>query len=217
MLHEAQGLQERAARFGCETLADHESLTLILSRRYSACASDRADALLRRFQSLPGVLGATLQELQDVVDASAALDLKIINDATRRALEAPVRDRCVLSSWTALLAYVKATMEHRTRECFRVMFLDKRNALIADEVMNEGTVDHAPVYPREVMRRALELGASALILVHNHPSGDPTPSGADVEMTRQLVDAARTLKIVIHDHLIAGNAGVSSLKALGLF
>jgi DNA repair protein RadC len=124
--------------------------------------------------------------------------------------------RPVISSWSALLAYTKAALAHAPREQFRVLFLDKKNQLIADEVMNEGTVDHAPVYPREVARRALELSASAVILVHNHPSGDPTPSAADIDMTRQVVEAGRALRIAVHDHLVVGRDGVASFKALGL-
>jgi len=122
----------------------------------------------------------------------------------------------VISSWTALLAYVKLALAHEPREQFRVLFLDKKNQLIADEVQNHGTVDHAPVYPREVMRRALELSASSVILVHNHPSGDPTPSHADIDMTRQIVEAGRTLRIGVHDHLVVGREGVASFRALGL-
>jgi DNA repair protein RadC len=122
----------------------------------------------------------------------------------------------VISSWSALLAYVRAALAHEPREQFRVLFLDKKNGLIADEMLGQGTVDHAPVYPREVARRALELSASALILVHNHPSGDPTPSAADIDMTRQIVEAVRALKIAVHDHLVVGAGGVASFKALGL-
>ena len=122
----------------------------------------------------------------------------------------------MISSWTALLDYVRVAMAGETREQFRVIFLDKKNQLIADEVMNRGTVDHAPVYPREIMRRALELAASAVILVHNHPSGDPAPSAADVDMTRQVVEAGRPLRIAVHDHLVVGREGVASFKALGL-
>ena len=125
--------------------------------------------------------------------------------------------RTVISSWSALLAYARVAMAGAPREQFRVLFLDKKNQLIADEVMNEGTVDHAPVYPREVMRRALEMSASAVILAHNHPSGDPTPSAADVDMTRQVVEAGRALRIAVHDHIVVGREGVASLKALGLF
>ncbi|MDP3868386.1 RadC family protein [Phenylobacterium sp.] len=125
--------------------------------------------------------------------------------------------RTVISSTSALSAYVRTALAHEAREQFRALFIDKKNQLIADEVLNHGTVDHAPVYPREVMRRALELSASALILVHNHPSGDPTPSGADVQMTREIVEAGRSLRIAIHDHLVVGRDGVASFKALGLF
>jgi DNA repair protein RadC len=128
----------------------------------------------------------------------------------------PVRKHTVISSWTALLAYVRVALANEPREQFRVLFLDKKNQLIADETMHRGTVDHAPVYPREVMRRALELSASAIILAHNHPSGDPTPSKADIDMTRQIVEAGRSLRIEIHDHLVVGHEGVASFKALGL-
>jgi len=145
-----------------------------------------------------------------------ALDLKLLQEASLRIGRAEVTKRPVISSWTALLAYTKAALAHAPREQFRVLFLDKKNQLIADEVMNEGTVDHAPVYPREVVRRALELGASAVILTHNHPSGDPTPSSADIDMTRQVIEAARALRIAVHDHLVIGREGVASFKALGL-
>ena len=178
-----------------------------------------AKALLARFGGLAGVLGASHAELRTVagVGDSVALDLKLMHDAALRMGREPVAKRTVISSWSALLAYVKVALAHEAREQFRVLFLDKKNQLIADEVMNRGTVDHAPVYPREVMRRALELSASSLILVHNHPSGDPSPSGADVEMTKQVVEAGRSLRITVHDHLVVGRDGVASLKALGLF
>ena len=135
--------------------------------------------------------------------------------ATAKAVRT-VRRRPVISSWSALIAYVKVALAHEPREQFRLLFLDKKNQLIADEVMNRGTVDHAPVYPREVARRALELSASALILVHNHPSGDPTPSSADIDMTRQVKSACDVLRIAVHDHLVVGRDGVASFKALGL-
>ena len=178
-----------------------------------------AKALLTRFGSLGGVLGASAADLRTVkgVGEAMALDLTLLQElSVRTAREAATR-RPVISSWSALLAYVKTALAHEPREQFRVLFLDKKNQLIADEVMGRGTVDHAPVYPREVMRRALELSASAVILVHNHPSGDPTPSAADVDMTRQVADAGRALRIAIHDHLVVGRDGVASLKALGLF
>jgi DNA repair protein RadC len=132
-------------------------------------------------------------------------------------MRAGLRKRTVISSWTALLGYVRVMLASEAREQCRVLFLDKKNQLIADEPLGQGTVDHAPVYPREVMRRALELSASAVILVHNHPSGDPTPSRQDIDMTRQVIEAGRSLKISVHDHLVVGREGVASFKALGLF
>ena len=133
--------------------------------------------------------GNRSRTLRAIVDASVALDLQLIFEATRRLAAAELPARFGVSSWAALFSYLKLTMAHCEREAFRVLFLDKKNQLVADEIMNQGTVDHAPVYPREVMRRALELSASAVILVHNHPSGDPTPSAADIDMTRRVVEA----------------------------
>src|SRR5580658_3776440 len=174
--------------------------------------------LLELFHGLAAVLCAPPEALRQVkgVGPSVALDLKLLQEAALRIGRGEVAKRPVISSWSALLAYVKAALAHEPREQFRVLFLDKKNCLIADETMNEGTVDHAPVYPREVARRALELSASAVILVHNHPSGDPTPSPADVDMTRQVIEATRPLKIAVHDHLVVGREGVASFKALGL-
>jgi DNA repair protein RadC len=213
-------LRERAAAAGLSALPDYELLELFLFRSIPrGDVKPLSKQLLARFGSLSGVLGATPQELAGVkgVGEALALDLKLLHEASVRAAREQVAKRPVISSWSALLAYVKTALAHETREQFRVLFLDRKNQLIADEVMGKGTVDHAPVYPREVMRRALELAASAVILVHNHPSGDPTPSSADVDMTRQVVDAGRALRISVHDHLIAGREGVASLKALGLF
>jgi DNA repair protein RadC len=139
-----------------------------------------------------------------------------LHEAAIRQGRAGLRQRTVISSWTALLGYVRVMLASEVREQFRVLFLDKKNQLIADEQLGQGTVDHAPVYPREVMRRALELSASSLILVHNHPSGDPSPSQADIEMTKQIIEAGRSLRISIHDHLVVGRDGVASFKALGL-
>ncbi|HEX3699565.1 MAG TPA: DNA repair protein RadC [Phenylobacterium sp.] len=212
-------LRERAAAGGLCALPDYEVLELMLFRAIPrGDVKPLAKQLIARFGSLAGVLGATLEELKTVpgVGAAVALDLKLTHEAALRAGREAVARRPVISSWSALLAYVKTALAHEAREQFRVLFLDKKNQLIADEVMNRGTVDHAPVYPREVVRRALELSASALILVHNHPSGDPTPSAADVDMTRQVADAARPLRIAIHDHLVVGRDGVASFKALGL-
>jgi DNA repair protein RadC len=213
-----QRLRVRAS-LGFAALPDYELLELILARSLPrGDVKPIAKALIGRFGGLAGVFGAGPEELKTVkgVGGGVALDLKLVHEATLRMGRSEIRKRQVISSWSALLAYVRAAMAHEAREQFRVLFLDKKNQLIADEVLNQGTVDHAPVYPREVVRRALELASSAVILVHNHPSGDPTPSGADVDMTRQVVDAARPLRIAVHDHLVVGRDGVASFKALGL-
>jgi DNA repair protein RadC len=212
-------LRARAA-ISFAALPDYELLELLLARSLPrGDVKPIAKALLVRFGGLAAVLSATLEELASIkgVGPSMALDLKLLQEATLRMGAGEVRKRTVISSWNALLAYVRVAMAHEGREQFRVLFLDKKNQLIADQVMNHGTVDHAPVYPREIMRRALELSASAVILVHNHPSGDPTPSSADIDMTRQVVEAARPLRITVHDHLVVGREGVASFKALGLF
>jgi DNA repair protein RadC len=212
-------LRERATVGGLSALPDYELIELYLFRTIGrGDVKPLAKALLARFGSFAGVLGASLDELKTVsgVGEAVALDLKLLQEATLRVGRAEVARRTVITSWTQLLAYVRAAMAHEPREQFRVLFLDKRNQLIADEVMNRGTVDHAPVYPREVVRRALEVSASAVILVHNHPSGDPTPSGADIAMTKEIVEAARPLRIAVHDHLVVGRDGTASFKALGL-
>ena len=212
-------LRDRAQAGGLSALPDYELIELLLFRSIPrGDVKPLAKQLLARFGSLSGVLGAASAELRTVkgVGETVALDLKLVAEAALRMGREQVARRPVITSWNALLAYVKTALAHESREQFRVLFLDKKNQLIADEVMNCDTVDHAPVYPREVVRRALELSASALILVHNHPSGDPTPSSADIDMTRQVVEAARPLRIAVHDHLIAARDGVASLKALGL-
>jgi DNA repair protein RadC len=212
-------LRDRASR-GFGALPDYELLELLLTRSLPrGDVKPLAKVLLARFGGLAGVLGAGPEELKTVkgVGQRAALDLKLVHEATVRMGRGEASRRPVISSWSALLAYAKVAMAHASREQFRVLFLDKKNQLIADEVMNEGTVDHAPVYPREVMRRALELSASAIILAHNHPSGDPTPSPADVAMTRQVADAGKVMGVLVHDHIVVGRDGVASLKALGLF
>jgi DNA repair protein RadC len=219
MLGHRDRLRTRAAK-SFEALPDYELLELCLFRSIPrGDVKPLAKRLLTRFGSVSGVLGASLAELKTVsgVGEAVALDLKLMHEAALRMGREAIGKRPVITSWTALLAYVRIALAHEAREQFRVLFLDKKNQLIADEILQRGTVDHAPVYPREVMRRALELSASALILVHNHPSGDPTPSKPDIDMTRLIVEAGKVLKIEVHDHLVVGRDGVASFRALGLF
>lgn len=212
-------LRHRARHGGPGALPDYELLELLLFRSLPrGDVKPLAKTLLARFGSLAGVFGAPLEDLVRIrgLGEQAALDLKLTHEAAVRISREPVARRTVITSWTQLSAYLRTAMAHEPREQFRVLFLDRKNQLIADEAMNEGTVDHAPVYPREVIKRALELSASCLILVHNHPSGDPTPSKADIAMTREIVTAANALGIAVHDHLVIGRAGHSSFKSLGL-
>jgi len=177
-----------------------------------------AKALLARFGSFAEVIAAPRARLMEVkgVGEAIANHLKIVEAAAHRLAMTRVMGRTALSSWSALLDYCTAVMARSHNEEFRVLFLDRKNCLIADEVQNRGTVDHTPVYPREIVKRALELTASAIILVHNHPSGDPTPSKADIQMTREIVTAAKALGIAVHDHLVVGRGGHASFKSLGL-
>jgi DNA repair protein RadC len=212
-------LRERFATAGADALADYELLELILFRTITRRdVKPIAKALIARFGSLAEVLNAPRRRLTEVagVKDAVAIDLSIVAAINQRAMRSAVRRREVLSSWAAVLDYCTAVMAHESREQFRILFLDKKNALIADEVQGTGTVDHTPVYPREVVRRALELSATAIILVHNHPSGDPTPSRADIDMTRTIAEVARPLGIELHDHIIIGKAGHASLRGLRL-
>jgi len=221
-------LRQRAHGAGLNHLPDYELLELFLFRSLPrGDVKPLAKALLARFGSLAAVLAAPVEAIVTVkvedsrgkrtgLGVETALDLAALQEVARRiALEEPAK-RPVISSWTALLAYVRMALQHEPREQFRTLYLDNRNQLILDEIQNRGTVDHAPVYPREVVRRALELSAKAMILVHNHPSGDPTPSRADIEMTRQVIAAAEALGLQVHDHLVVGRDGVASFKQLGL-
>jgi DNA repair protein RadC len=216
MTYQNPGLAERAATFGFDTLADTETLELFLGRTLRQGAKTYAQALVQRFGSLVAVVAADLPVLSGIVGAESALELKLLHNTTIRAARAGIDRRSVLSSYAAVIAYVKAQLAGLSREQFRVIFLDKKNQVIEDRLMNEGTVDHAPVYPREVAREALVRDASAVILVHNHPTGDPTPSRADIDMTIQIVEALKPLRIAVHDHLVVGRDGVASFKALGL-
>ena len=221
-------LRERARGAGIHHLPDYELLELFLFRSQpQGDVKPIAKALLTRFGSLAAVLAASVEDLMTVraedsrgrskgVGAETALDLAALHEVSRRVTKEEANKRTVITSWTALLAYVRLSLQHEPREQFRVLYLDKKNQLILDEIQNRGTVDHAPVYPREVVRRALELSASAMIIVHNHPSGDPTPSRADIDMTKQVIEAARALSLQVHDHLIVGREGVASFKQLGL-
>jgi DNA repair protein RadC len=150
------------------------------------------------------------------VSEATAFELKLVAAAARRMTKGEIKGRQILSSWVQVLDYCRTAMAFEQREQFRILFLDKKNALIADEVQQQGTVDHTPVYPREVVRRALELSASAIILVHNHPSGDPTPSRADIDMTKTIIDSTKALGISVHDHIIIGRDGHASMKGLRL-
>lgn len=176
-----------------------------------------ASNLVDRFGSLAAVLSADALELRRIGACERLMQvIGCLREATVRAARADACRRPVISSWSQLLAYVRTTLAHLPREQFRALYLDKRNILMRDEWVADGSVDHAPVYPRELIRRALELSASAMILVHNHPSGDPSPSSADIEMTRKVVDAARVFDIQVHDHLVVGREGTSSFKSMGL-
>ncbi len=212
-------LRDRFAQAGEAALADYELLELVLFRTIPRRdVKPLAKTLLARFGSLSQVLNAPPHLLAEVdgMGRSTALDFRILTALQQRTLRQEFRGRDLLSSWAALLDYCRAAMAHETREQFRILFLDKKNALIADEVQQTGTIDHTPVYPREVVRRALELSATALILVHNHPSGDPAPSRADIDMTKTIAATAKPLGIALHDHLIIGRSGHTSFKAAGL-
>ncbi|ASW06490.1 RadC family protein [Rhizobium sp. 11515TR] len=212
-------LRNRYRDGGDTALADYEILELLLFRLIPRRDTKPiAKALLARFGSLGGVFGAPVSLLTEVsgVGDAVAHDLKLVASVAQRMLKSELTGKPVLSSWKALIDYCHAAMAHEAREQFRLLFLDKRNALIADEVQGFGTVDHTPVYPREVVKRALELSASAVILVHNHPSGDPTPSRADIDMTKTIIDTAKPLGITVHDHVIIGKNGHVSFRALRL-
>lgn len=207
----APELSQRLSASGPEGLDDAEALQLA-----SGASPEQIQALFDEFGSLPQVLAASPAALRRFVRPAAAARLALARDLAQRLLRAPLRERPVLSSCSALIDYLRAGLAGRSREQFHVLYLDKKNRLIRDEIEGEGTVDHAPVYPREILRRALELDASALILAHNHPAGDPAPSVADIDITRQVVAAARALRISVHDHVVVAGHDVASFRALGL-
>ncbi|SDR55163.1 DNA repair protein RadC [Rhizobiales bacterium GAS113] len=212
-------LRERFLKAGQGALADYELIELILFRAVPRRdVKPLAKALLQRFGSFAETIAAPIARLTEVkgIGEAAALELKIVEAAAQRFARGAIADRQVLDSWTTLIAYCRTAMAFSDKESFRILFLDKRNGLIADEVQQTGTVDHTPVYPREVLKRALEVSATALILVHNHPSGDPRPSPADIRMTREIIEVAKPLGITVHDHIIVGRNGHASFRALGL-
>ena len=212
-------MRDRFLSGGADALPDYEMLELVLF-----AAVPRGDMkplakdLLKRFGSFADIISAPRARLLEVkgVGEAVVAQLKIVEAAALRLSKGNILNRPALSSWSALIDYCTAAMSRSPHEEFRVLFMDRKNLLIADEVQSKGTIDHTPVYPREILKRALELGASAVILVHNHPSGDPTPSRADIDMTREIAKAAMALKIALHDHIVVARGGVTSFKAQGL-
>lgn len=212
-------LRKRFLSGGHAPMPEYELLELLLFNAIERIdVKPLAKRLLAAFGDMNGVIAASQTNLLRVEGATAKvyLQLRIAEAFAHRMGQAKIMDKEVLSSWTEVVSYCRTTMAHRDTEQFRVLFLDRRNRVIADEAQGEGTVDHVPVYPREVARRALELNACALILVHNHPSGDCTPSGPDIEMTAKIVAACGALDIVIHDHMIIGKDDEVSFRSLGL-
>lgn len=212
-------LRERFLGPGGEAIPDYELLELILfSARPRGDVKPLAKRLLKQFGSFDKVIFAdepSLRQIDEVGDAVISA-LKTVRIAATRMLKTEIGDQPVIQSWSALLDYCKLAMGKSKVEEFRVLFLNHRHALMADEVLHKGTVNHTPVYPREVVKRALEHGASAIILLHNHPSGDPTPSKADIDVTQQIIDAARTISVTVHDHVIITETGHYSFKSFGL-
>ena len=212
-------LRDRFLTGGADAMPDYELLELVLFRAIPRRdVKPLARQLLEHFGDFNRVLSAPIEQLMAVsgVGDAVALELKIIEAAAHRLSRARVLDRPVLTSWQALLDYCQATMAHLPIEQFRVLYLDRKNILIADEQQAKGTVDHVPVYPREIVKRALQLNASALILVHNHPSGDPMPSQQDIDITKQIIAVASALGLSVHDHLVIGKSIEVSFRAEGL-
>lgn len=212
-------LRTRFMEGGSSALADYELLELYLFRSIlRRDVKPIAKELIAKFGSFSEVISAPINRLVEVkgISEKIALDLKILQAGALKIGQESILGRPVLSSWPALLDYCRSAMQFETKEQFRVLFLDKKNCLIADEVLGHGTVDSAPVYPREVIKRALELSSTAIILAHNHPSGDPTPSHSDIEMTKNIIAAAKPLGVAVHDHLIIGRDSTVSFKTLGL-
>jgi len=212
-------LRDRFLDGGPDAVTEYELLELVLFRAIPRRdVKPLAKALIAKFGSFAEVVSAPRPRLREIegLGEAAIAEIKIIQAAANRLARGEVKKRTVLSSWSAVLDYCRTTMAFADKEQFRVLFLDKRNQVIADEVQQTGTVDHTPVYPREVIKRALELSATALILVHNHPSGDPSPSQADIQMTKAIIEIAKPLGIAVHDHIIVGKSGHASLRGMRL-
>jgi len=212
-----QRLRARLSAAGPEALPDYELLELLLTRAIPRRdTKGLAKELIAEFGSFAGALNAPVHRLEEMdgVGPAVIAQFQIARAVAQRLARAQIMQKPALSSWSDVIDYLRIAQGFELKEQFRILFFDKKNVLIADEVQGRGTVDHTPVYVREVVKRALELSASALILVHNHPSGDTTPSRADIEMTRLIVEATRTVGIAVHDHIIVGSQGHASLKAL---
>jgi DNA repair protein RadC len=211
-------LRERFIKGGVDALQDYELLELILFQALPRRdVKPLAKKLIITFGSLNGVFHASIRDLVSFgLSETTAISIKTIEAASFHLMKQDVIGRPVLNNWTKLLDYIQATMAHEQIENFRLLFLNKKNELIADETQQTGTVDHTPAYPREIIKRALELSSTAIILVHNHPSGDANPSRGDIEMTQAIINAAKPLGIVIHDHLVVSKNGVTSMKNKGL-
>lgn len=214
-----QRLRDKFMQHGHEPLADYELLELMLFRSIPRLdVKGLAKELLEKFGNLSAVFGAQAEQLMEVrgVSERVAADLKLFQGLMERSARSQLLNKPVISSWQILVDYCKTSLAQAKREQFRLLFLDRKNRLVADEIFAHGTIDRAPVYPREIIRRALELSATAVILVHNHPSGDPTPSRDDIDITRKIIEAGKPLGVAVHDHLIVAQQGVVSFKQLGL-
>jgi DNA repair protein RadC len=212
-------LRERFRKGGASALPDYELLELILFRAIPRRdTKDLAKRLIARFGSFAEVVNAPENRLKELdgVGEAVITELKLVHAAATRLARTGLVQRPLLSSGPEVIAYLTMAQAYEHREQFRILFLDKKNRLIADEVQGQGTVDHTPVYIREVVKRALELSATAIVLVHNHPSGDPTPSRADIDMTKLIIDAGRPLGVAVHDHIIVGRSGHVSMRTMRL-
>lgn len=214
-----QRLRDRFHKGGADALADYELMELVLFQSITrGDVKPQAKALIDRFGTFADALSAEPEQLREVsgIGEGTISSIKVFQAAALRLLQGRIMNRPIIASWQALLDYCQASMGYHDREQFRILFLDIKNVLIADEIQQEGTINHTPVYPREVIKRALALSASAIILVHNHPSGDPTPSNADIQITKEVVNAGKPLGVAVHDHVIIGRGEHLSFKSVGL-